>query len=94
MNEYINITLANIDQEHLCCAIGDPKHREGVNQKKAWIKSKLKDGHVSKMQEAKYLLSMNRLRPHGFPFMEKTMNTFIVYGLPELIREKESEKNY
>ncbi len=53
MNEYINITLANIDQEHLCCAIGDPKHREGVNQKKAWIKSKLKDGHVFRKLNAR-----------------------------------------
>ena len=25
MNEYINLTLENIDSEHLCCAIGDKK---------------------------------------------------------------------
>ena len=42
MNKYINIDLNNIDNEHLCCAIGDPKHQEGVNKKKAWIKAKLK----------------------------------------------------
>lgn len=46
MNEYINLDLNNIDKEHVCCAIGDPKHQEGVNKKKEWIKSKLKDGHV------------------------------------------------
>ena len=23
MNEYINLTLENIDDEHICCAIGD-----------------------------------------------------------------------
>ena len=23
MNEYINVTLENIDNEHICCAIGD-----------------------------------------------------------------------
>ena len=27
-------------------AIGDHKHREGVDKKKEWIKSKLKDGHI------------------------------------------------
>ena len=46
MNKYINITAENIDSEHICCAIGDPKHQNGVNCKKEWIKSKLKDGHV------------------------------------------------
>ena len=45
MNEYINLTLENIDEEHICCAIGDKKHQAGVDSKKEWIKSKLKDGH-------------------------------------------------
>lgn len=39
MNEYINLTLENIDNEHICCAIGDPKHQTGVNNKKEWIKA-------------------------------------------------------
>ena len=34
MNEYINLNLENIEDEHICCAIGDPKHQEGVNIKK------------------------------------------------------------
>ncbi len=46
MNEYINLTLENIEKEHICCAIGDPKHKSGVNAKKDWIKTKLEDGHV------------------------------------------------
>ena len=46
MNEYINLTLDNIDDEHICCAIGDKKHQSGVDSKKEWIKSKLKDGHI------------------------------------------------
>ena len=46
MNEYINLDLNNVDSEHICCAIGDPKHQIGVDKKKEWIKSKLKDGHV------------------------------------------------
>ena len=43
MNEYINLSLENIEEEHICCAIGDPKHQEGVDCKKEWIKNKLKD---------------------------------------------------
>lgn len=27
MNEYINLTLENIEKEHICCAIGDPKQK-------------------------------------------------------------------
>ena len=46
MREYINLDLSNIDKEHICCAIGDPKHQDGIDAKKEWIKSKLKDGHV------------------------------------------------
>ena len=34
MNEYINLTAENIDEEHICCAIGDPKHQAGVDCKK------------------------------------------------------------
>ena len=53
MNEYINLTLENIDNEHICCAIGDPKHQAGVDKKKEWIKSKLKEGHVFRKLNAR-----------------------------------------
>ena len=44
--EYINITLDNIDQEHICCAISDKKHFEGVFNKKEWLKKRITEGHV------------------------------------------------
>ena len=53
MNEYINLNLENIDDEHICCAIGDPKHQLGVNNKKEWIKNKLSDGHVFRKLNAR-----------------------------------------
>ena len=53
MNKYINLTLDNIDEEHICCAIGDKKHQNGVDRKKEWIKSKLKDGHVFRKLDAR-----------------------------------------
>lgn len=53
MNEYINLTLDNIDDEHICCAIGDKKHQAGVDRKKEWIKSKLKDGHIFRKLNAR-----------------------------------------
>lgn len=53
MNEYINLSLENIEKEHICCAIGDPKHQDGVTSKKEWIKNKLKDGHVFRKLNAR-----------------------------------------
>ena len=53
MKEYINLDEKNIDNEHICCAIGDQKHQEGVEKKKEWIKSKLKDGHVFRKLNAR-----------------------------------------
>ena len=53
MNEYINLNLENINNEHICCAIGDPKHQIGVDKKKEWIKTKLKDGHVFRKLNAR-----------------------------------------
>lgn len=51
--EYITITNENIEKEHICCAIGDKKHQAGVNSKKDWIRSKLKDGHVFRKLDAR-----------------------------------------
>lgn len=51
--EYITITNENIEKEHICCAIGDKKHQAGVNIKKEWIRSKLKDGHVFRKLDAR-----------------------------------------
>ena len=53
MNKYINLTAENIEKEHICCAIGDPKHQDGVDRKKEWIKKKLKDGHVFRRLDAR-----------------------------------------
>jgi len=38
MNEYINLTLENIDEEHICCAIRDKKHQTGVDSKEDSIR--------------------------------------------------------
>ena len=53
MNEYINLTLDNIDEEHICCAIGDKKHQIGVDKKKEWIKCKLECGHTFRKLNAR-----------------------------------------
>ena len=44
--EYKNITLVNLGEEHICCAIADKKHQDGVNIKKRWIEKRIGEGHV------------------------------------------------
>ncbi|MBS7020945.1 MAG: GNAT family N-acetyltransferase [Firmicutes bacterium] len=53
MNEYINITLENLETEHLCCAISDKKHQEGVQTKREWLKDRIKEGYVFRKLNAK-----------------------------------------
>ena len=82
MNEYINLDENNIEEEHICCAIGDPKHQDGVDKKKEWIKSKLKDGHVFRKLNArgKIFIEYEPIETAWVPIMVKTICIFIVYG--------------
>lgn len=45
-NNFVNLTIDNIDKEHICCAISDKKHQDGVLRKKDWLKEQLIKGHV------------------------------------------------
>lgn len=42
MNEYINLNLENMENEHICCAIRNPKYQYVIHKKKKWIKNKIK----------------------------------------------------
>lgn len=44
--EFKNISLENIDVEHLCCAIADKKHQQGVSIKKQWLREQIPQGHT------------------------------------------------
>lgn len=47
MNDsYINLTKDNLETEHICCAIADKKHKNGVDVKKKWLSSRIEEGHV------------------------------------------------
>ncbi|MEL6338712.1 MAG: GNAT family N-acetyltransferase [Myxococcota bacterium] len=36
----------NVDDHHLCCALGDPKHVDGVERKRTWLKKRFREGLV------------------------------------------------
>ncbi|MGS0764361.1 GNAT family N-acetyltransferase [Syntrophomonas curvata] len=51
--EYVNLTIDNADTEHLCCAIADKKHQDGVTVKKQWLKERIPEGHVFRKLDEK-----------------------------------------
>lgn len=52
-NQFTNLTLDNLDNEHLCCAISDKKHQCGVFSKRNWLKERIPEGHVFRKLNAK-----------------------------------------
>lgn len=46
MNEFINITPENLENEHLCCIIRSRVQHPGIEAKRQWLTDRLKQGHV------------------------------------------------
>lgn len=96
MEEYINITLDNIDQEHICCAISDKKHFEGVFNKKEWLKKRITEGHVFRKLnvQRKVFVEYAPLEKHGFLSKVMVFYIFIVYGFRENLKVMVMVSNY
>ena len=45
-SDFINLTLDNLADEHLCCAISDKKHQCGVDIKRTWLSNRIQEGHI------------------------------------------------
>lgn len=45
-DRYVTLDAKNLEAQHLCCALGDPKHRAGVAAKKAWLRERFREGLV------------------------------------------------
>ncbi|WP_128894085.1 N-acetyltransferase [Longirhabdus pacifica] len=44
--EYIQITKNNIQDEHICCALGTKQYEKAVNEKKQWLSKRMDEGLV------------------------------------------------
>ncbi|QBG56236.1 N-acetyltransferase [Bacillus amyloliquefaciens] len=44
--EYIELKKVNIDDNHICCALGAKQYEGAVNEKKSWLKDRMADGLV------------------------------------------------
>ena len=52
-DQFINLTEENLAQEHLCCIIRSRKPHPGVESKRAWLRERLREGHVFRKLDAK-----------------------------------------
>jgi len=46
MEKISTLDKANLDKEHICCAISDKKCKEGYVMKKNWLKQEFDQGYV------------------------------------------------
>ena len=53
ITDFINLTLENITNEHLCCIIRTQNPHPGVEAKRQWLSDRLKEGHVFRKLNAK-----------------------------------------
>ena len=44
--EFKQITLDNLEEEHICCAITEKKGGQEISLKKAWMRERIKEGLV------------------------------------------------
>ena len=79
--QFINLTIENIDAEHLCCAISDKKHQTGVTVKKNWLKERIAEGHVFRKLDVKgkVFIEYARLETAWVPILGK--NYLYIYCL-------------
>ena len=56
--EFINLTVENLSDEHLCCVIRSKKLYPGVDVKRQWLSERLKEGRVFRKLSEKATVMM------------------------------------
>ena len=51
--DFVNLTMENLADEHLCCIIRSKKPHPGVEAKRQWLSERLKEGHVFRKRNSK-----------------------------------------
>jgi len=51
--DFINLTIDNLANEHLCCIIRSKKIHQGIEAKRQWLFDRLNDGHVFRKLNAR-----------------------------------------
>lgn len=81
MHDYINLNMDNLMEEHLCCAIADKKHQNGVSYKREWLKERIPEGHIFRKLNArgKVFIEYAPLETAWIPIVGE--NYFYIYCL-------------
>lgn len=53
MTDFVNLTIENLWDEHLCCIIRSKKPHQGIDAKRQWLSDRLNEGHVFRKLNAK-----------------------------------------
>ncbi|MDF2929911.1 MAG: family N-acetyltransferase [Anaerospora sp.] len=51
--DFINLTIENLVNEHLCCIIRSKKVHKGIEAKRQWLSGRLNEGHVFRKLNAR-----------------------------------------
>ena len=51
--DFINLTLENLANEHLCCIIRSKTVHQGVEEKRQWLSDRLNEGHIFRKLNAR-----------------------------------------
>ncbi len=88
--EFKRVTLENIEEEHICCAISDKKGETCVASKKAWLKERLKEGLVFEKLDVRGKVFIEYLPAEYAGCLSMQMDTTIsiVCGFPASIKDR------
>jgi len=94
-NDYINLTIDNINNEHICCAIADKKHQDGVIAKKEWLKSQIAKGHVFRKlnQNGKVFIEYGDLEKEFVPIVGDNYSYIYCFWVSGSFKGKGHGKN-
>ena len=89
-HSFLNLTEENLSQEHLCCIIRSKKPHPGVEAKRAWLRERLKEGHVFRKLDAKGVVFIEYApwRRPGCRWRVRIIFTFTVCGSPGTSRAR------
>lgn len=77
--EFITLTPANLEQEHICCAMADKKSRTGVTAKKAWLGCRMAEGlrFIKGNERGKIFIEYGPAEKAWVPLDQETVEGYI-----------------
>ena len=88
--DFVNLTIENLADEHLCCIIRSKKPHQGIEAKRRWLSDRLNEGHVFRKLNAKatVFIEYAPLETAWVPITVITIITYIAYGFQVVTKEK------